>query len=138
MTPARRTCAAIWPKAVPALTAEQRRIREDFMNHWLEVLPKRYRIIEVINHRFAIPKCAARNCRTLEIGAGLGAHIAYENLVDQDYTALELRPELAERIRKGYPSVRVLVGDVQERIESVNAAFDRVLAIHVLEHLPNL
>jgi hypothetical protein len=35
-----------WPKALPVLTEEQKRIREDFQRHWLEVLPKRFGLVE--------------------------------------------------------------------------------------------
>lgn len=128
----------IWPKATPTLSAEQSAIREDFMGHWLQILPKRYGLIELINHRFAVPRCASVGCKTLEVGAGRGAHLGYENLSAQEYTALELRPELANEISKAYPSVRVMVGDIQQRIDAADASFDRILAIHVLEHLPNL
>jgi SAM-dependent methyltransferase len=76
--------------------------------------------------------------KTLEIGSGLGEHLHYENLENQEYVALELRPELAEVIRDSYPRVRTIVGDCQERIDFPDGYFDRVLAIHVLEHLPNL
>ena len=127
-----------WPKQLPVLTPEQQAIREDFMRYWLEVLPSRYGLIERFNHQYALAGCPTGGCRTLEVGAGSGAHLAYENLTLQEYTALELREELAHQISLKYPQVHVLVGDVQERIEAPDRWFDRVIVIHVLEHLPNL
>ena len=134
----RRVSAARWPKQLPDLTLEQQAIREDFMRYWLEVLPRNYGLIEQINHRYALSPRPTRQCRTLEVGAGSGAHLAYEDLTLQEYTALELREELAHQISLKYPEVHVLVGDVQERIEAPDRWFDRVIVIHVLEHLPNL
>ncbi len=77
-------------------------------------------------------------CRTLEVGAGLGAHIAFEKLTHQDYYALELRPDMAERCRQRFPMVKVLVGDIQKEIDFPNEYFDRIIAVHVLEHLLDL
>lgn len=130
--------ATKWPKRLPELTDEQQRIRDDFMNHWLQILPKRYGILERFNHSYPLRTQHSKIKRTLDIGAGRGEHLNYEDISSQDYTAMELRPELAEVIRLAYPSVKVVVGDCQERIDFPDNYFDRVLAIHILEHLPNL
>jgi len=130
--------SAYWPKQTPTLTPDQERIREDFVDYWLSVLPRRYGLIEWINHRLAVPPLSPRGGRTLEVGAGRGAHLAFEDLADQDYTALELRPALAVELQSRFPAVRVPCGDVQQRIDAPDASFDRVLAIHVLEHLPDV
>jgi SAM-dependent methyltransferase len=130
-----------WPKKLPTLTAEQARIREDFMKHWHEVLPQRYSAIESFNHRYPLRDLngsATGNRRTLEIGAGLGEHLAYEQLNGVDYYALELREEMAERIRERFPNVKTIVGDIQQALDFPQHHFDRVVAIHVLEHLPDL
>jgi len=127
-----------WPKRLPVLTPEQAMIREDFVRVWLEVLPKRYGAIERFNHRYVILKNRPRPCRTLEIGAGIGAHLAYEDLKSQDYTALELREELARKISDEDKGIHIIIGDVQEHIDVPDRFFDRIIAIHVLEHLPNL
>jgi SAM-dependent methyltransferase len=130
-----------WPKRVPVLTPEQQAIREDFMRYWHEVLPRRYSFLERFNHGYPTARRAdwpTLPITTLEIGAGYGEHIAYEDLSFQEYTALELRDTMAERITARFPTVRVIVGDVQERIPATDASFDRVVAVHVLEHLPNL
>lgn len=127
-----------WPKRLPALTEEQREIREDFHKYWLTILPSRYALVEKFNHSYPLRTLAHGVRRTLEIGAGRGGHLRFENLESQEYVALELRPELAEIIRASYPAVRVVVGDCQETLDFPDGYFDRVLAIHVLEHLPNL
>jgi SAM-dependent methyltransferase len=125
-----------WPKHLSDLTDEQHRVREAFVARWLEVLPSRYGLIERFNHSHPVE--ANVGGRTLEIGAGLGEHLRYEDVSRQEYYALELREELAEVIRERYPEVKALVADCQERLPFDDACFDRVLAVHVLEHLPDL
>lgn len=127
-----------WPKIIPPLSEEQNRIRDDFMKYWHTVLPKKYGIIEKFNHGYPANRAFFEGCRTLEIGAGLGEHLEYEHADKQEYVTLELREEMAAEIRKRFPSVKTLVGDCQSYIPSEDQYFDRVLAIHVLEHLPNL
>lgn len=110
------------------------------MKHWHEVLPRRYTVVETFNHTYPLRDwhCIPEPCRVLEVGAGLGEHIAYEHLDRIDYYALELRPEMAERIRERFPSVKTIVGDVQQTLDFPAQHFHRIIAIHVLEHLPNL
>jgi SAM-dependent methyltransferase len=127
-----------WPKLLPPLSDEQKRIRADFIEHWLEILPQRYNLIEEFNHTYPLRSFTAKTKRTLEIGAGRGAHLGYEEITNQEYVALELRPELAEHIRALHPHAQVVVGDCQEKIDFSDDYFDRVVAIHVLEHLPDL
>jgi len=133
--------AAKWPKTLPPLTSEQQRISDDFMAKWHGVLPKRYALIENFNHNFPVQASRPGFRSTLEIGAGLGEHIAYEKLTDEqrrNYYALELRENMAAEIRRAFPGVNTLVGDCQTELDFPDGAFDRVVAVHVLEHLPNL
>lgn len=127
-----------YPKTLPALSPEQAAAREAFMTLWHEVLPQRYGMIERFNHVGAFDWAVPQGCRTLEIGAGLGAHLEFEDLGRQSYTANELRPEMAQRLQERFPGVKVLVGDLQKGLDYPAASFDRVLAVHVLEHLPDL
>jgi SAM-dependent methyltransferase len=76
--------------------------------------------------------------RTLDIGAGMGEHLDFEDVKDQRYVALELRPEMAQVIEERYPYVSTVIGDAEDRLPFEDASFDRVIAIHVLEHLRNL
>jgi SAM-dependent methyltransferase len=130
-----------WPKILPELTSEQERISDDFMHYWHEVLPKRYAIVDDFNHRYVVRNAPRQFVRTLEIGAGLGEHLVYENLSPlqkSNYTALELRSRMATRIKERFPEIQAHIGDCQQRLEFPDGYFDRILAIHVLEHLPNL
>lgn len=127
----------IWPKQLPTFTEEEQRVRDAFMARWLEYLPRRGGFVERFNHGYAL-RSGKKARRTLEIGAGLGEHIRFETLEHQQYVAAELREELAEGLAARFPTVNVLVADCQKRLPFEDGHFDRVLAIHVLEHLPNL
>ncbi len=130
-----------WPKILPELTSEQESISDDFMHYWHEVLPKRYAIVDDFNHRYVVRNAPRQFVRTLEIGAGLGEHLVYENLSTlqkSNYTAVELRSNMAARIKERFPEIQAHIGDCQQRLEFLDGYFDRILAIHVLEHLPNL
>jgi SAM-dependent methyltransferase len=129
-----------WPKQLPQFTDEQQRIYEDFKDVWLTELPKKYGIIETFNHQYPLRSLneIQEPIRTLDVGAGRGGHIHFEDLSRQTYTALELRAELAKQIEKSFPSVNIVIGDIQNRLELEDGAFNRILAIHVLEHLPDL
>jgi SAM-dependent methyltransferase len=130
-----------WPKVLPSLTPEQKRISDDFMHYWHEVLPKRYSIVDGFNHKYPVRYAPQKFSRTLEIGAGLGEHVLYERLTPgqkSQYVALELRQNMAERIKDRFPEIQTSVGDCQARLDFEDGYFDRILAIHVLEHLPNL
>jgi SAM-dependent methyltransferase len=127
-----------WPKQLATFTPEQEAVREDFMQHWHEVLPARFGAVERFNHGWPA-KTARPGQRTLEIGSGLGEHLALEpQFARQGYVATELRPEMADRIAQRHPDVEVVAADCQQRFPYEDHSFDRVLAIHVLEHLPNL
>jgi SAM-dependent methyltransferase len=132
---------AKWPKVLPPLSPEQQRINDDFMKRWHEVLPNKYGAIEKFNHRFPARHSRPGFLTTLEIGAGLGEHINYETLSpeqEKNYHALELRENMAAKIREHFPRVNAVVGDCQARLPYDDGYFDRYIAVHVLEHLPNL
>jgi SAM-dependent methyltransferase len=130
-----------WPKRLPPLTPERQVVHDDFMKRWHEILPQRYGRIEHFNHTFPVRSSRAGFRHTIEIGAGLGEHLHYERLSPEQeagYCAVELRENMAARIRTAHPRVSVIVGDCQEELPFADGHFDRYLAVHVLEHLPNL
>ena len=134
---------AKWPKILPPLTPEQQRISDDFMKCWHEELAgrTRYRLVEKFNHEFPVKYSHPGFKTTLEIGSGLGEHIRYERLTptqEENYYANECRENMVAEIRKSFPHVKTVVGDCQKRFDFADDFFDRFIAVHVLEHLPNL
>jgi SAM-dependent methyltransferase len=129
----------VWPKARPELSAKQRAVMDDWYVQWLgEELPGPFGLIDRFNHTYAL-RSASPGVRTLEVGPGNGSHLRFEKLAEQrEYVALELRESLSRQIGTENPKVRVVVGDCQQTLEFADDYFDRVLAIHVLEHLDNL
>lgn len=130
-----------WPKQIVPLTAEEQQISDDFMNYWLSILPTKYGIVEKFNHGFPATIRPEGFLRTLEIGAGRCEHLAYEQLSPaqrREYYAVEFRSNIADAIRARFPDIHVVEADCQQKMDFPDGHFDRILAIHVLEHLPNL
>jgi SAM-dependent methyltransferase len=124
-----------WPKDKPDLTTKQTAIMEDWINEFLtSVKSSRFEWVSRFDHTYPA-RSAAPELRTLEIGAGTGTHAQYEP--EGQYVALEASDQLAAQIppREG---LSVVVADCEQRLPWEDDSFDRVLAIHVLEHLYDL
>ncbi len=132
-----RTPTKKWPKTQAKLTPDQENIRNDFVKLWHQILPNKYRLIELFNHKYVILASPSYG-NTLEIGSGLGEHIYHEKLNDTEYYTLELRTNMSKIIKKRFPQVHVTTGDCQKKTNFKSNFFDRIIAIHVLEHLQNL
>jgi SAM-dependent methyltransferase len=129
----------VWPKISPPLTEQERAISDDWMHYWHEVLPKRYGLIERFNHTYPLKHLPDQpHFRTIEIGAGVGGHLEFEDLSHQDYHCVELRENMSTEIERRFPAVRVTTGSCQDRLPYADGYFDRALAVHVLEHLSDL
>ncbi|MDR1166476.1 MAG: class I SAM-dependent methyltransferase [Deltaproteobacteria bacterium] len=127
-----------WPKKVPELTAEQEAIRDDFMRSHLEAMQtKWYGFVGNFDNKYPLKSYFA-GCKTLEIGAGIGEHLNWEDYATEEYHAIEMRPELCAKIASLFPGVKTYPLDCQETLPFADDYFDRIIAIHVLEHLPDL
>ncbi len=130
-----------YPKVLPSLSPEDRAINDDFMRYWNEILPRRYSIVDEFNHNYVVKTAPQKFCRTLEIGAGNGEHLKYEKLSQEqrvNYVAVDIRENMVAALRHRFPEIRAVVGDCQVRMDFEDGYFDRMVAIHALEHLPNL
>lgn len=130
-----------WPKIFPPLSADQVKISNDFMRYWHEVLPSKYGIVDQFNHNYVVNHAPNNFSRTLEVGAGNGEHLKYEKLNQNqadNYFAVDIRENMIFELKKNFSSINAFVGDCQKKLDFDDGFFDRILAIHVLEHLPNL
>jgi len=133
--------ASKWPKTPPPLTSEQQTAHDSFMKQWHEILPRRYALVERFNHLFPVHNSHPGFHRTIEVGAGLGEHLRYERLSPEQestYNVVELRSNMAEHLHATHPHISVTVGDCQSCLPFPDGHFDRYVAVHVFEHLPNL
>lgn len=107
----------------------------DWINQFLtEVKPSRFAWLTGFDHTYTARSSSTAQ-RTLEIGAGTGTHLPYEP--EGEYVALEASEELADQIPRR-DGLTVVVADCEQRLPWDDDSFDRVLAIHLLEHLYNL
>jgi SAM-dependent methyltransferase len=123
------------------MTPEQKQISDEFMKLWHQHLPGRYGFVERFNHSFPVKHSHPGFRTTVEIGAGLGEHLDYEKLTPEqeaNYYAVELRENMAEEIRRRFPRVKAITGDCQARLSFGDGQVDRYIAVHVMEHLPDL
>ena len=130
-----------WPKIFPELTPEQVDISNDFVQYWHEVLPRRFGVVDRFNHNYVVKTAPKNFSHTLEVGAGNGEHLKYEQLSQEqkvNYVAVDIRENMIREFKKKFPDIQAVVADCEKPMDFEDGHFDRVLAIHILEHLPNL
>src|SRR5688572_7561625 len=100
------TTQSKWPKTFPPMSAEQKRISDDYVAYWHTILPSKYSIIDKFNHTYPVQHAPTNFVHTLEIGAGLGEHLKYESLTPEqikNYFCLDLRENMVEIIHQTFP-----------------------------------
>lgn len=132
-----------FPKKIKKLSKKKKIISDTFVKLWHQELKlKKFSLIENFNHNYVAKSKFIFNgggqIKTLEVGAGIGNHLHYEEITHQDYYCIEIRNNMIKEIKKKFPKITCIKGDIQKKTDFDNNYFDRVHAIHVLEHLPNL
>lgn len=82
---------------------------------------------------------AASFGKVIEVGAGTGVHLRFIRHPFEEYWLTDLHPPMLERTTYG-PALcgRIhLKREDATRLSFENGSFDRLIAAHVLEHLPN-
>lgn len=135
------TQIAKWPKKAPQLTDHQKWIGDDWLKYWLDLMPGKYGVYAKFNHGYVVQNSPKNFISTLEIGCGDGEHLKFEILnADQkkNYVAIDIRENIVEAFKNNFPDIQCYVSDCQVKQNFSDNSFDRILAIHVLEHLPDL
>ena len=132
-----------FPKYISKLNSEDQKIHDDFVKSWLQELnKKKYNLIENFNHEYSVNYLLKSNLKsyinTLELGCGIGSHLNYENLNSQNYHVADIRENVLNEVKKKNKDIKILLCDVQKKMSFNDGYFDRVNAIHILEHLHNL
>lgn len=128
-----------WPKRIPALSPELEEKRRAWNHYWLAHYPDRFSFVEKFTECFlrALPD-QRHPQRILEIGPGHVSAVRRLMAADDCYSCCELDPAFCDVLRRDLPGSGVLHADVQDGIPAASESFDRVVAVHVLEHLPRL
>jgi SAM-dependent methyltransferase len=133
--------AAHWPKEPIQLTQEQARVNDDWQAYWFSINGNKFSKIIDFGHQYVASHAPRSFLRTLEVGAGLGDQLKYERLTPEqlsNFVALELRENMAHVLQREWPGTRTVIADCQGELPFEDQSFERILAIHLLEHLPNL
>jgi ubiquinone/menaquinone biosynthesis C-methylase UbiE len=130
-----------WPKKLKKLTKAQKEISDDWLKYWLNLMPDKFGIYAKFNHGYVVRNAPKKFRTTLEVGCGDGEHFKSEILnpiQKKNYVAIDIRKNIIDVFKKKFPGINCFVSDCQKRQQFKNNSFDRIIAIHVLEHLPNL
>lgn len=130
-----------WPKTPPPLTEDEVRINDDWNRYWFEINRGKYSRTIDFGHEYVVKHSPRDFVTTLDVGAGLGEQLQYEQLTPEqlkNYVALEQRDTMIAGLRERWPDVQITTVDATTRMPFPDGHFDRILVIHVLEHLGNL
>lgn len=109
-----------FPKNIPQLNNNDKKIHDEFVKYWLKELnKKRYNLIENFNHQYSIKYLLKnnfkKNINTLELGSGIGSHLDYEDVSLQNYYVVDIRENVLNEVKKKNKNINILLSDVQKK-----------------------
>jgi len=128
-----------WPKIVEPLSPETQDKYLNWEAYWLAHYNDKYHFVEEFNKTFLIKfaKHFKKRARLLEVGPGLSTQVR-SIFSDTDYYCFERRQDFCQKLRSQISPAHVFEGDIQEVTGMPGRFFDIIVALHILEHLPNL
>ena len=130
-----------WPKKFPNFSEEQKKINDDWQKYFHEINHNKFSGITHWGHNYVVRNSPSNYINTLEVGPGLGEHLKYEKLSEEQtkgYIGIELRKNMANEFKKNYPEIEIIIGNCEEIVPYKDGSFDRIIAMHLLEHLSDL
>ena len=129
-----------WPKKVIQLTPEQARTKSDWESYWLGDGIQRYSFVERFNERVfsSLQMGDVPRKRTLEIGPGKGNFVTRYLKPGEEYFCVDRREDFCRDLAPVVSEGHAVCADVQEKMPFDDGFFDRIIAVHILEHLPDL
>jgi SAM-dependent methyltransferase len=128
-----------WPKKVPVLPPALEEKRGQWHQFWLEHYPDRYSFVSDFTEGFLRSVGPSKSPeQILEVGPGPTSAIRKLMTKTDAYRCCECDPHFCEVLRQQLGAERVICADIQRRVPIESEVFDRVVAAHILEHLPDL
>lgn len=90
------------------------------------------------SHEWCEQPFSERFCfaRTLEVGAGTGVHLRYVRHRYDEYVMTDLNPPMLRQAAERASGRITVEAQDATKLAYQDASFDRVIAAHILEHLP--
>ena len=132
--------STVWPKRLKPLTPEQLRIKNEWESYWLSEGMTRYSFVEKFNANFfaSLKDASPPGQRILEIGPGKGNFIRNYLQPGDKYFVVERRQDFCNELSAHLEPGHAVCADIQQGVPLPDGSFDRIIAVHVLEHLPDL
>jgi SAM-dependent methyltransferase len=122
------------------LGAELAQKKRDWEIYWLNLHPKdrKYSFVDQFTTKFISSYASGHDTKILELGPGPNSAARYLEVDPKNYHAVERSPEFCAALAEIIPQENIHQQDIIKDLSLAPAAFDRIIAAHVLEHILDL
>jgi SAM-dependent methyltransferase len=128
----------VWPKEPPVLSDDLLQKKAAWELYWLTEYPSKFSFVREFTVAFVRSGAPLANQTILEIGPGLQPVLGDVCELSGNYFAVERSGVMAASLRGRFPRSHIVQGDIADGTNLPSAHFDRVIAAHVFEHIPDL